>query len=268
MAAQAQPRRRHQGALLGAYTAEAVGTFIFVFAGTAAVLSVHKLSHTTVGFTALGDIGISLSFGLALLAAVYMAAGVSGAHLNPAVTVALVVNGEFPWRQAPGYIISQFIGGIVGGLMSWFMFGGTLRQSLILGSTKPGPGVSWWQATFTEFVITAVLMVIIMATAVYKRAPGGALTAGLSIGLWIFAAIFIALPVSGGSTNPARTLGPDIAAGQFPLWWVYFLGPITGAAFGAALWKFVIARGRPEEVTGAARAADPRTAEEETRKAA
>lgn len=136
--------------------------------------------------------------------------------------------------------------------MDWFMFGGTLRRTLILGSTHPAPGVPWWRATLTEFVITAVLMVVILATAVYKREPAKGAASGLAIGLWVGVAIFLALPVSGASLNPARTLGPDIVAVQFPLWWVYFLGPIVGAAFGAALWKFVIAKGSQEEVSAIA----------------
>jgi MIP family channel proteins len=249
-------------ALSGCSVAELLGTFVFVFSGTATVLAVHNLSHTTAGFTAVGDIAISLAFAFGVLAAVYMTAGVSGAHLNPAVTVALAVTGEFPWREAPQYILSQFTGALLAALMDWFMYGGTLRRSLILGSTHPGTGVPWWRATLTEFVITAVLMVVVMATAVYRRGPGRGAASGLAIGLWVGAAIFLALPISGGSLNPARTLGPDIVAAQFPAWWVYFLGPIVGAAFGAALWKFVIAKGSQEQVVAGAQAEDQRHAED------
>ena len=103
-----------------------------------------------------------------------------------------------------------------------------------------------WEVT--EFVITLVLMVVIMATAVYQRAPGGATPAGLAIGLWVGAAIFLALPISGGSLNPARTLGPDIIAGEFPYWWVYIVGPVAGAVAGAGLCEFALAKGRKEAV--------------------
>jgi MIP family channel proteins len=245
-------RSTHPQTLLGSYLAELVGTFTFVFAGTATVLAVHNLSHATTGFTAVDDIAISLAFGFGLVAAIYMTATVSGAHLNPAVTIALAVTGEFPWRQVAPYLAFQFAGGIIAALMNWFMFGSVLRQSLILGSTHPGTGVPWWRATLTEFIITAVLMVVIMATAVHKRGPARGAASGLAIGLWVVAAIFLALPISGGSLNPARTMGPDIVAGQFPYWWVYFLGPIVGAAFGAALWKYVMAAGSQEAIVSAA----------------
>lgn len=245
---QDQVRTARPRAIAGAYGAEVVGTFMFVFSGTATALAVHRLAHTTSGFTALGDVAISLAFAFGVLAAVYTTARVSGAHLNPAVTLGLAATGEFPPSQVAPYLAAQFGGGLLAALMNWFMFGNTLRRTLILGSTHLGPHVPWWRATGTEFVITAVLMIVVMATAVYKRSPGGGATSGLAIGLWVGAAIFLALPISGGSLNPARTIGPDIVAWQFPHWWVYFLGPILGAAFGAAVGKFVLGKGREEAV--------------------
>jgi aquaporin Z/aquaporin NIP len=180
-----------------------------------------------------------------VVAAVYVVAELSGAHINPAITVGLAAVGRFPWRMVPGYIVAQMIGGLLAGLMDWFMFP-HLREPLILGSTHPGPGIAWWTACFTEFVITLILMVVVMATAVYRRAPGGGTQSGLAIGLWVGAAIFLALPVSGGSLNPARTLGPDIIAVSFPYWWIYIVGPVLGAAAGAALWEFVLGKGRKQ----------------------
>lgn len=266
MTAPARVRSSRPAALGGAYAAEFVGTFIFVFSGTATVLAVKNLAHSTApAFTAVDDIAIALAFAFGVLAAVYLVATVSGAHLNPAVTIGLAVNGEFPWREVVPYLVMQFGGGLCAALMNWFMFGDTLRHALILGSTHPGTGVAWWQATLTEFVITAILMMVVMSTAVYKRAPGGGATSGLAIGLWVGAAIFLSLPVSGGSLNPARTIGPDIVAWQFPDWWVYFLGTIVGAVVGAALWKFVLAKGREEVVEAAGIDA---SAEESSRRAA
>lgn len=234
--------------LSGALVGETIGTFAFTFSGTATVLAVHKLSHTTTGFTALGDIAISVAFAFGVVASVYLFAAVSGAHINPAVTVALAAVGDFPWVLVLPYVVAQFVGGCLAALMNWFMFGDALRHSLILGGTHPGVGVAWWTACFTEFVITAVLMIAVMATAVYKRGPAGGMASGLAIGLWVGAAIFLALPISGGSLNPARTLGPDIISLQFPFWWIYIIGPGLGACFGAALWKFVIARAKEEAV--------------------
>lgn len=230
-------------ATAGALAAEVVGTFMFVFAGTATVLAVHKLSTAPTGFTAVDDIAISVAFAFGLVAAVYVVASASGAHVNPAVTVALAAVRKFPWSMVPGYVIAQMIGGILAGLLNWFIFGDQLRKSLILGATTPGTDIPWYTALVTEFVITLVLMLVIMATAVYQRAPGGATQSGVAIGLWVGAAIFLALPITGGSLNPARTLGPDIAAGQFPYWWIYVIGPVLGAVAGAALWTYLLGKG-------------------------
>src|SRR5881394_1570241 len=123
------------------------------------------------------------------------------------------------------------------------MFGEKARAQLDLGTTRPGAGVPLIVALLAEIVLTAVLLIVVMSTAVYQRAPGGAMPAGLAIGLWIGAAVFLAFPVSGGSLNPARTLGPDIVSGAFPSWWIYIIGPLAGAAFGGWIWQF-LKRGR------------------------
>lgn len=224
-----------------AFAAELVGTFILTYSGTAAILATSSLGHDTT-FSVADDALVGLAFALGIVAAVYTVAKISGAHINPAVTIALAVVGKFPWRLVPVYLAAQFIGGILAGLMNWLMFGSSAR-AMLLGGTKPGTGVSWWAALVTEIVITLILLVVVMATAVFERAPGAGLAAGLAIGFWVGAAVFLALPVSGASLNPARTLGPDIVAGSFPSWWVYLAGPIIGGILGAVLWRFVISRG-------------------------
>lgn len=236
----------------GALVGEVVGTFMFTFSGTATALAVQTL-HPSPTFTPIGDVAIGAAFAFGVLAAVYVFAEVSGAHLNPAVTIALTATGEFPPVMAVPYIAAQLCGGLLAALANWLMFGEAMRQTLLLGGTHPGKGLGWGQALFAEFVITAVLMIVIMATAVYKRAPGGGITAGLAIGLWVGAAVLLALPISGASLNPARTLGPDIVSLQFPYWWVYVVGPVAGAAFGAALWKFVLQGGSRQAVAAGAR---------------
>lgn len=248
--AQGEPSSSFAVVVAGALTAEVVGTFMFTFSGTATVLAVHQLRGVATGFTAVGDISASIAFAFGVVAAVYAVGKVSGAHVNPAVTLALAAVGRFPWRMVPGYLAAQLVGGLLAGLMDWFMFP-ALREPLILGSTHPGTGVSWWTACFTEFVITAVLMIVVMVTAVDRRTPGQGAQTGLAIGFWVGAAIFLALPISGGSLNPARTLGPDIVALQFPYWWIYVVGPVAGAVFGAALWHFVLSKGSQETVEGA-----------------
>lgn len=229
-------------AVVATLVAECLGTFMFTFSGTATVLAVHTL-HPHSGFTITDDIAISLAFAFGVLAAVYTTASISGAHINPAVTIALAAVRKFPWRHVPGYMAAQLTGGILAALVNWYLYGTSVSDMLLLGSTKPGRNVHWGTAMFTEFVITLLLMVIVMATAVHERGPGGARTSGMAIGLWVGAAIFLALPISGGSLNPARTLGPDIVATRFPYWWIYLVGPTVGALAGAALWEHVLGKG-------------------------
>jgi MIP family channel proteins len=226
------------GVRAGALAAETVGTFVFVWIGTGTVLATQQLSPGP-----LQDTPISVAFGFALMAAVYATAGISGAHLNPAVSVALAAVRQFPWRAVPSYVAAQFVGAFLAALANWVLFGGHARTALILGATRPGPrgpGV----ALLAEFIITFLLMVIIMATAVDRRTPGP-VSAGLAIGLVVGAGIFAALPVSGGSFNPARTLGPMIVSAQFPGWWVYIVGPTAGALAGAVCWRSLISHGKP-----------------------
>lgn len=227
---------------LPALAGEAFGTFVLTLSGTATLLATARIGHSGTP-TVAAQIAVSVAFGFGILAAVYTVATVSGAHINPAVTFGLAAAREFPWRLVPAYCAAQLFGGILAALLNWLMYGDKLRSLLALGTTKPGPGVSVGAALVTEFVLTAVLLIVVMSTAVYERAPGGAMSAGLAIGLWIGAAVFLAFPISGGSLNPARTLGPDIVSAAFPSWWIYVVGPLAGGAFGGWVWQY-LKRGR------------------------
>jgi glycerol uptake facilitator-like aquaporin len=110
--------------------------------------------------------------------------------------------------------------------------------------------VSLIAALLAEFVLTAVLLIVVMSTAVYQRAPGGAMPAGLAVGLWIGCAVFLAFPISGGSLNPARTLGPDIVSAAFPAVWIYIVGPLAGAAFGGWIWQYLKRGRQPDSEAG------------------
>jgi MIP family channel proteins len=189
----------------------------------------------------LDDTAISLAFALAVLVAVYVTGNVSGAHLNPAVTIALAAVRKFPWSAVPGYVIAQLAGAILAALTNWAFFGSAARSKLLLGATHPGIVSTPW-VVLGEFLLTLVLMVTIMSTAVDERSPGPWST-GLATGLVVGAGIFVMLPVTGGSFNPARTLGPMIVSGQFPGWWAYVVGPIAGAVGGAWLWLAVLRHG-------------------------
>jgi glycerol uptake facilitator-like aquaporin len=190
----------------GTLAAEAAGTFMLTFAGTATVLAVHQLQKGSTGTTVLDDLTIGTAFAFGLIAAVYAVAGLSGAHLNPAITMGLAAVGQFPWRMVPGYVAAQMTGALLAGLANWVIFP-HLREPLILGSTHPGPGIAWWTAGFTEFVITLILMVVVMATAVIVA---------MEFPYWW---IYVAGPVLGGMAGAALwelvlNQGRQPAAGQ------------------------------------------------------
>jgi MIP family channel proteins len=231
---------------LPALAAEVFGTFVLTLSGTATLLASARIAHSTVP-TVATQIAVSVAFGFGILAAVYTVATISGAHINPAVTFGLAAAREFPWRLVPAYCGAQLLGGILAALVNWGIFGDKLASLLDLGTTHPGPGVSPIAALFAEFVLTAVLLIVVMSTAVYQRAPGGAMPAGLAVGLWIGTAVFLAFPISGGSLNPARTLGPDIVSGAFPSWWIYLIGPLVGGAFGGWVWHYLKQGRQPDQ---------------------
>ena len=163
------------------------------------------------------------------------------------LATARIGHGTVPGVAAQVAVAVAFGFGILAALANWAIFGDKLASALDLGTTSPGPGVSAIAALLAEFVITAVLLVVVLSTAVYERAPGGAMPAGLAIGLWIGAAVFLAFPISGGSLNPARTLGPDIVSAAFPSWWIYIIGPLAGAAFGGWIWQFLKQGRQPDD---------------------
>jgi MIP family channel proteins len=245
---------------LPALAAEAFGTFVLTLSGTATLLATAQISHSTVP-TVATQIAVSVAFGFGILAAVYTVATISGAHINPAVTFGLAAAREFPWRLVPAYCGAQLLGGILAALVNWGIFGDKLASALDLGTTHPGPGVSLIAALFAEFVLTAVLLIVVLSTAVYQRAPGGAMPAGLAIGLWIGTAVFLAFPISGGSLNPARTLGPDIVSAAFPSWWIYLIGPLAGGALGGWIWHYLKQGRQPAGAEPSADAEPPAGAE-------
>ncbi len=204
--------------------AEAIGTFILVFAGTAVVTSA-ALNRPIAG-ASLNSLAVGLTFGLVLAALVASLGHVSGAHFNPAVTLALASARKFPWRYLPMYFGAQLIGAIVAGLCVWGMFGEAGRGTAALGATFPAATATIWQAFLSEFLITFILVFTIFAVATDERANTS--TASLAIGFALGIAVLIGGPVSGGSANPARTLGPMIVAAKFTGWWIYILAPMAG----------------------------------------
>lgn len=231
---------RFGGSMLGAVVAEVIGTFLLVFVGAGTVVSV--LSFATEGAAIVT--AISVAFGLAVLIAVYAFGHVSGAHINPTVTIALAVVRRFPWRSVPAYIVAQFVGAILAALVIWALFGEMAREDLLLGATTPGyrgAGIAF----LAETVLGFLLMIVVMAVATDERAIRA--SSGLAIGFTIAAGIFVTLTVSGGSFNAARSLGPMIVAWQFPSWWVYLLAPAIGGVLGALCYDYLTRRGAPPQ---------------------
>ena len=168
--------------------------------------------------------------GLMVLAIILFMGKVSGAHLNPAVSVAFSLRGDFPWRRVPGYIVVQLIGATFAALFLW----GVVDVSAKYGSNYPASGYSGWQAFLMEGVLTLGLVSVILGTA--SGAQNVGLFGALGVGGYIALAGLWGSPISGASMNPARTFGPDLVGTDFTSYWVYVAGPLVGVvvAVGAA----------------------------------
>lgn len=172
--------------------------------------------------------------GLMVMAAIYFMGAVSGAHLNPAVTFAFALRRNFPWRRAPGYVAAQVAGAIVAVCGLRILFGDVAQ----LGATVPRHGVGAAQAFALEIFLTAGLVNTILGTASGARNVGA--NAGIAVGGYVALAGLWAAPLSGASMNPARSLGPDIVRGEFGQTWIYVVGPMIGAGFGALFERIIV----------------------------
>jgi aquaporin Z len=158
-----------------------------------------------------------------VMAIIMFMGAVSGAHLNPAVTLGFAVRRDFPWRRVPGYIIVQLIAATLACLFLWAVLG----KLGMLGATEPGPGVSDWHAMLIELALTVGLVSTILGTA--SRAQNVGALSAIAVGGYIILAGLWSSPISGASMNPARSFGPDLALTDFSHYWVYVAGPIAGA---------------------------------------
>ena len=235
-------KRGLYGSALGANMArtamaEAVGTFMLVFAGTAvATAATLALPIAGAPYTSLA---VALAFGLILTALVSALGPVSGAHLNPAITLGLAGTGQFPWHYVPAYLGAQVGGAILASGTVWLAFGHHARDQAALAATFPGAGTSDWQAFLVEAVLTFMLVLIVVAVATDERVPAAA--AGPAVGFTLAAAILTGGPVTGGAVNPARALGPMIMAGTFTSAWVYMVAPVVGGILAAWLYDRFLA---------------------------
>lgn len=161
--------------------------------------------------------------GLMVLAIILFMGGVSGAHLNPVVSVAFALRGDFPWQRVPGYVIAQFVGAILATLLLLALLG----KHGSAGETLPGPGISTTIALAWEVLLTLGLVSVVLGTASGSQNLGP--IAAIAVGSYIVLAGLFGAPVSGASMNPARSLGPALVIGDWTSWWAYLVGPLIGA---------------------------------------
>ncbi len=212
---------------------EALGTFLLVLVAAGAPV-VDAWSHGQVPLDAQ-----VVAPALMVMAVIYFMGTISGAHLNPAVSISFALRGHFPWRRVPAYVAAQFAGSLLAAAFLRGMFGNIGN----LGSTLPGGNTTWWQATVIEFVLTAGLVSVILGTASGARNIGA--NAALAVAGYIALAGLWAAPVTGASMNPARSLGPVIVGGHWQDWWAYVIGPLAGGAV-AVLFAWAL-RGKPSK---------------------
>lgn len=220
------------------YAAELLGTFVLVFGGTTAIIA-------STGSDA-WLLMVSFAFGLALLAGLYAFGEVSGGHFNPAVSLAMFLDGRLSSGNLVRYWGAQFAGAVLGSLTLWLA---TSRDAVKLTTTVPGP-TGDGTAFLIEFVFTAIFVSVILQASVSGQFGGSAL---LAIPLTLVAVHLAAIPFSGASVNPARTFGPDLVGWRWTGIWIYLIAPPLGAVFAVAVHKYVRGgiAGRPAAPTAA-----------------
>ena len=209
--------------------AEFVGTFGLVFAGCGAIVT-NTLSGGTVT-----HVGVALTFGLIIATMIYATGHISGAHFNPAVTLAFAATRHFPLALVPAYLAAQFGGALAASAALRILFGDAAN----LGTTLPAGGAG--QSLALEVILTFFLMFVIISVATDTRAVGQA--AALAIGGTVGLEALFAGPISGASMNPARSLAPAIVSGTWTAQWLYIVGPIAGALLGAFAYLFIRGEG-------------------------
>ncbi|MGM7684970.1 aquaporin [Cytobacillus sp. Hm23] len=203
---------------------EYLGTYFLVFAGTGAII-INSITNS------LTHIGIAITFGLVVMALIYTFGHVSGAHFNPAVTAAFIVNGDIELREGLYYIIIQFLAGISASASLLLLFGDVAN----LGATLPHGSAT--QSFLLEIILTFFLMMVIFGSAIHGKAVKS--FAGIAIGATVGLEAMFAGPISGASMNPARSLGPALISGTFDHLWVYIIATTIGAVAAAVVYKTI-----------------------------
>ena len=207
------------------YLAEILGTFAIVFCGTGAII----INQETAG--AITHVGVAITFGLIVMCMIYALGNISGAHFNPAVTLAFALLNKFKWKQVFPYFLSQTFGAFAASALLRLLF----PANKLLGATLPS-GV-WSQAFILEFILTFLLMLVILHVANGSKEQG--MFAGLAIGATVLLEAMFAGPICGASMNPVRSLAPAFVSGHTQYLWVYLTATFLGALGAIPVWKLL-----------------------------
>jgi aquaporin Z len=223
--------------------AEAIGTFLFFFVGAGAVvLGAHS------GDGGGGLVGVALAHGLALAVLVSALGPISGGHFNPAVTLGVWITGRIEAPRAAMYVAAQLAGALAAGLALRMVFPASSWEQVALGTPALDPEISPVSGIVIEAILTMVLLFAVFGTAIDRRAPK---IGGLAIGLAVAADILMGGPLTGAAMNPARWFGPAVASGAFSDWYVWWIGPMLGAAIAALVYRYALEERGESEVTPA-----------------
>ena len=207
------------------YIAEFIGTFAMIFCGTGA-MTINEITGGDVT-----HVGIGITWGLIVMAMIYAFGEISGAHFNPAVSIAFAYAKKFSWKEVPKYIFFQVAGAFAASLLLMWLF----PKSELLGATIPTVDV--WRAFVLELILTFFLMVVIINVSTGSKEIG--MMAGIAIGSVVLLEALFAGPITNASMNPARSLAPNIVSGNIKGLWLYILAPIIGAILAVVSCKFV-----------------------------
>lgn len=241
--------------LMRAGLTEALGTFVLVFGGAAAVCADAYYGLPGLGDARLGVLGVALAGGFAVMIAVYLSAGISGGHVNPAVTFGLLLAGKCSGRQAVTYWLFQFLGAVAAGIAVWAIFPVFRGVAPYLGTPSyvseagmPG-ALGMVKALGVETVVTFLLAIVVMMTAFHPRRAAKQMF-GLAIGATVVVIGLLAAKHTGGAANPARYFGPAAVSGELSQLIVYFVGPLLGGAVAGLVFRFLF--DEPETSTAGA----------------
>lgn len=209
------------------YISETIGTFAMIFCGCGA-MTINEITNGSIS-----HVGVAATWGLIVMVMIYAFGEISGAHFNPAVTIAFAFAKKFSWKKVPQYITAQAIGAIFATFLLWFLF----PNSQFLGETTPAGGFPAYKAAILEFILTFFLMVVIINVSTGSKEIGT--MAAIAVGAVILLEAMFAGPMTKASMNPIRSIAPAIFTGNFQYLWLYISAPILGAITAVSSCKLV-----------------------------